>query len=606
MKPPIKSETTTEAKTGGQLLMKLLQNEAAQFVFGTTGAGLADVQDAMVVVKPPKFIQGLHEFVSVSAACGYCLASGKTGYALIDRVVGTQNAIGALYGAYQNFAAVVVLAAKDVPGIPLEPDAAHYHSDMLQMVKPWVKWIAEIQSIEGLALTFEKALFMANSEPTGPAFITLRRDLMSRQIERGPTQKVSTPRLSARVPEDNVLEKIADEISSHPATSLVVSHIGRAPKAVESLIKFAHASGSGVIERRYFMSYPVTDPLHVNFFYIRKPPTLNQLLKKGDLAILLETGLSANQKLPEGLDVIDLSSDPLHRQDLPLGGDDGSMMFPALLRVACDLGPTLTKLTNIIETRSTSETRKRVSERIVELTENHAKQMTQRREKAKESFASGKLDSWSIGYVINKHLTESMIWVNGTPILTYTPMIETVEITRPGSYFGNPSTHVGVTVGMGYGAALADREYVNVESFADHSIGRLSESSRTVLCCIGDGEAIFGNLDSALWTCKHYGLGVVYIVFNNSCWGIDAAFIEHASQHWAKSSQDFEFVDIDAPSIDFVHLGKAFGVQTYSVSDAPSFDFALGKAIAESRGGEPGLIELKLEKFTGSAPSSIP
>lgn len=80
-----------KAKTGGHWFVQLLRDRDVQFVFGTTGAGMPDIQDAMVVVKPPKWIQGLHEFVSVSAAMGYALASGRPGVALIDRVVGTEG-----------------------------------------------------------------------------------------------------------------------------------------------------------------------------------------------------------------------------------------------------------------------------------------------------------------------------------------------------------------------------------------------------------------------------------------------------------------------------------------------------------------------------------
>lgn len=595
-----------EAKTGGHLFIKYLQKTGAQFVFGTTGAGLADVQDAMVVVKPPKFIQGLHEFTSVSAACGYALASGEAGLALIDRIVGTQNAVGALYGAYQNFAPVVVFASRDVPGIRMEPDAAHYHSDMLQMVKPWVKWTGEIQSLEGLSQTIGKALFAARSEPRGPAFVTLRRDLMSQQLPPQNNFAVDTPvtYLSATVPEDSVLKAIADEIVSHSNPKILVSHAGRNPASVEALVRLAHLCGVGVIERRYFMNYPSLDSLHQSFLYVRRP-RLVDLLSDSDLVVLLEAGLSGHNKIPENIDAIDLSSDPMHRQDLPLGGDDGSYVFPTKIRVACEVGPTLAKLARIVEDRLDEETRAAITERITKSEERHSKLQKERREKARRGFESGVLDGWSMGYVMNKHLSAGAVWVNGTPSLTYTETIEAVELEKPGTYFSNPSTHVGVTVGMGYGVAMGDRRYVATQKDGGYSSGHLSPVSKVVVCTVGDGEAIFGNIDSALWTAKHYSVGLVYVIFNNSCWGVDAAFIDRSSQHWAKASADYEFVDIDRPSIDFKKLGESFSVRSASASDPESFDAELEKAIGVARGGEPALVELKLEKYTGGKASSV-
>ncbi len=99
-------------------------------MFGTTGAGMPDIQDAMVVEKPPKWIQGLHEFTTVSAAAGYALASGREGVALIDRVVGTQNAIGAMFCAYMNSSPTVIFASANVPGVPIQtgaPESALLH-----------------------------------------------------------------------------------------------------------------------------------------------------------------------------------------------------------------------------------------------------------------------------------------------------------------------------------------------------------------------------------------------------------------------------------------------------------------------------------------------
>src|SRR5690348_15197787 len=96
----LRESRIVDVKTGGQLFIKLMESRGVEFVFGTTGAGMPDIQDAMVVEKPPKWIQGLHEFVSVCAATGYGLASGQAGVSLIDRSVGTQNAVGAFYVAF--------------------------------------------------------------------------------------------------------------------------------------------------------------------------------------------------------------------------------------------------------------------------------------------------------------------------------------------------------------------------------------------------------------------------------------------------------------------------------------------------------------------------
>jgi hypothetical protein len=169
----VKPTQESEIKTGGQLFARLLKLKNVDFVFGTTGAGMPDIQDAMVVEKPPKWIQGLHEFVTVCAASGYALASEKPGVALIDRVVGTQNAIGAFFAAYHNSAPLVVFASSNLPGVPIETGAPelHYSSFQNLMVAPWVKWSTQVNALENISDDVAKAFDMAISEHRGLRYV---------------------------------------------------------------------------------------------------------------------------------------------------------------------------------------------------------------------------------------------------------------------------------------------------------------------------------------------------------------------------------------------------------------------------------------------------
>ena len=170
-----------DVKTGGQWFIKLLQIKGVDYVFGTTGAGMPDIQDAMVIEKPPKWIQGLHEFTTVSAATGYALASGREGVALIDRIVGTQNAIGAIFGAFMNSSPTIIFASANVPGVPIQTGAPELHYSFYQpmMVLPWVKWLAQVNSLDTMADDIEKAFYAALSEHRAPVYVTLRQDLMA-------------------------------------------------------------------------------------------------------------------------------------------------------------------------------------------------------------------------------------------------------------------------------------------------------------------------------------------------------------------------------------------------------------------------------------------
>ena len=158
---------------------------------------------------------------------------------------------------------------------------------------------------------------------------------------------------------------------------------------------------------------------------------------------------------------------------------------------------------------------------------------------------------------------------------------------------------------MAYGVALANRKYIDVRDMGSYKVGRIAESEKIVICTTGDGDAIFGNIDSALWTCAHYGIGVLYVILNNACWAAEWHPIEDSSQHWARDSGDFEFLDLENPRIDFCSIAKGFGVFSRRIESVEEFERELPNAIGLVSKGKPALLDLQLEKFTGPAPSKV-
>jgi acetolactate synthase I/II/III large subunit len=591
-------------KTGGQWFVKLLQLRGVDFVFGTTGAGMPDIQDAMVVEKPPKWIQGLHEFTTVSAATGYALASGREGVALIDRMVGTQNAIGAIFGAYMNSAPTLIFASANVPGVPIQTGAPELHYSTYQpvIVLPWIKWLAQVNSLESLPDDLEKAFYMALSEHQAPVYVTLRQDLMAQTVPKGWTARTSGEPLAAlRVPDDGTIEKIIDNLLTHENSVLLTSEVGRHPEVVETLVEFANLFGIGVMERRFFMNYPISDKMHLGFLSRYRDP---EIPHKTDLVMALELGLLAHQLFRDHPDVIDITSDPYHRQDVYAGGDYGASLVPAKIRAICDSNATLRKIIQVATERLHGSEKEKITDRLQKVKGKHDQLLQEWRRKAARSYASGKLDDWAIGYVLNKQITEDTIWVNGAAS-SWETLLKSVELTRPGSYFGNPSGHLGPTLGMAYGVALADRKYVDVQDMGSYKTGRINDSKKVVICTTGDGDAIFGNLDSALWTCAHYGIGVLYVILNNACWAAEWQPIETSSQHWARDAGDFEFLDLDKPKIDFCPIAKGFGVFAERIENVEEFEMKLPKAIELVKKRKPALLDVQQEKFTGAAPSSV-
>jgi thiamine pyrophosphate-dependent acetolactate synthase large subunit-like protein len=590
-------------ETGGHWFATLLNRRRVEFVFGTTGAGMPDIQDAMVVVKPPKWIQGLHEFVTVNAASGYALASGKPGVAMIDRSVGTQNCVGAFYGAFMNSAPIVVFASANVPGVPIPTGEIEYHyvASLAQMVNPWVKWSTHLESLDTLPEDVEKAFYMATSEHQGPTFVTLRQDLMASGVSQGRViEPVSPP--APRVPDDASLKKVLNMIVESDNPVMLVSQAGRHPEVPFLLARLAHRLGIGVVERRVFMNYPMTDGLHLGFDTSYADPSLPD---GTDFVLTIEMGLLPHYGFKKGVEVVEFRSDPLGRQDVDSGGDYGSSLYPATLRAVCDTEATVSRMIRMLRRGLTTSDESKIVERISKMQQEHRVMYDEWRKLGESACQKETLNGYSVGHVLNTLWRPNYVWVNG--VMTYwTQLVRTIVLDQPASYFGNPSEHLGVDIGLAYGVALANRHYQNVKNTGKYAVGRLSSTDKVVVCTAGDGDAIFGNLGAALWTANHYGLGVLYIVLNNSCWAIEWPPMEHSPKHWASRAGDYEFLDLDNPRTDFAKMASAFGVHSASVQTPSELENALRKALATVAKGQPAVVDVVLEKPTGRRASVVP
>jgi thiamine pyrophosphate-dependent acetolactate synthase large subunit-like protein len=570
-----------EIRTLAQVLIKSLKLYGNNFIFGTTGAGMAEIQDAISVEKGIKWIQALHEFTAISSAEGYALAKNKTAIAMVDRIVGTQNSIGALYSSYLNMAPLLVLASRDIPGTHLLNDpTSHYSSKHLQVIEPWVKWSNNSQSEEMMEEDLSKAFFITQLEPKGISFLTLRHDLMQKSYD-GLALKTKKFYYNKRLPDSDTVKKIGEKILSSEHPEIFVSHAGRNMEYVKTMVDFAYNFGIGVKERRYFMSFPLKNQMHLGFVPRMYVPEIGN----DDLLLLFEFGILPGNAFPADTDIIDFSTEFVRRRDIYSGGDYGSANLFNSIDIECDLGPTLELIMK--KTEINHEIKESISNRRESIIEKHEKLMKDINNMAENDMKSGKLTDNSIGYVLNECWEDGMALINGS-IKYYNGINQQINLENPGTFFSNPSGHLGSPVGMAYGTFIARNE--------NNYLGKIG-NYKPVVCLTGDGDAVFGNITSALWSVKHYGLGVIYIIINNGSWAIEWPYFENTTEKYIKNSKDTEFIDIDSPRMDFATIAKGFSVDSYTVRDTSELKTAFQSAIKKAKKGEPSLIDIMLPKF---------
>jgi len=572
------------ARTGGEWFLRILQSLGVEYVFGTTGGGMPDVQDAMTDVKPPIWIQGLHEFDSLCAATGYALASEEASVCLIDRIVGTANALGAFYVAYENYAPVVVFASQNVPGLASghlqdgrPRNAVHYHSWQGMFPTPWTKWRHELSNLDLLPQSILKAFVTSKTEPRGPTYVTLRQDLMAERVDPAPQRyELSSFSPSSFAADEASVEAAAELLVEAENSVALATSMGRSTTAVMRLVELAEALQCGALDGRNFLNFPMNHPLFLGF----RGRTLGDspYVKDVDVLLCIETHYEYPFAPPEDCKIISVGPDLMMLQG-GAGGDYGGNLYPADVRLAGNSSLILSQLTSAVQRRMGSGMlRRAIGERGIRNKLLHEKMMADWNREAEKHFDDDPVSAYRVAYELNKLWDEDTIWVNQT-ITMRLPLVQGIRLTKPGTFFTNPSGHLGPVASMAYGVALARPE-------------------DDVVAMIGDGDFVFGNPASVLWTCSHYHIPVLYLVFNNACWGIEWPFIVDTTLKLTSSSRDYECVDLDEPRIDFAKLAEAFKVRSETLSHPWDAEEKLRWGFNVVSKGEPALIDVQLEKYT--------
>jgi len=581
--PADRSSTEHHPLTGGEWFLRILQANGVEYIFGTTGRGMTDIQDAMTLVKPPIWIQGLHEFATIAAGTGYALGSEKPAICLIDRVVGTINALGAFYVAYENYAPVVVFASQNLPtlssgslsdGRPMT--ASHYHSWQSIFTTPWTKWRYELSNPELLPSSILKAMLIATAEPTGPTYMTLRQDLMAKKYEPTPIPAEKAYLSLSRTTSDWESVEAAAKLLVEAENPIIwATCMGRHASAVPKLVELAEALGCGVLDGRAFVNFPMDHPLFLGFHSYR---ARNRFVEEADVLLNVENYYEPPIRPREGCEVIDIYPDPAMLQGGG-GGDYGGTLYPTSVRLIGGSTTVLSQLLSAVRERPRAGGLKaKVEERFERNRARHENIRSGWREEAKKHLEDDPVSPHRIAHELGRLWDDETIWVDGT-ITVRQALRQGIILNKPGSYFTNPSGHLGPAAAMAYGVALA-------------------RPREKVVAMMGDGDFVFGNAPSVLWTCSHYRIPVLYLVFNNACWGTEWPYLVDTTLGLAAKHKDYECVDLDEPRIRFRTIAEGLGVHAETIEHADDAAEKLWVGLKLVSEGRPALIEINLGKYT--------
>ena len=164
-----------EKLSGAEALMRSLQDEGIELVFGYPGGASLHIYDALFNQQAVQHVLVRHEQGAVHAADGYARSTGKPGVVFVTSGPGATNAVTGLATSYMDSTPVIVISSQ-VKAHLIGTDSFQ-ETDMIGVSRPIVKHSFLVQKAEDIPTTIKKAFHIATTGRPGPVVIDIPKSV---------------------------------------------------------------------------------------------------------------------------------------------------------------------------------------------------------------------------------------------------------------------------------------------------------------------------------------------------------------------------------------------------------------------------------------------
>ncbi len=164
-----------------ELLVRCLENEGVQLVFGLPGEETLELMDALLDSRI-RFIETRHEQGAAFMADVYGRLSGNAGVCLSTLGPGATNLLTGVVDAYLDRAPLVAITGQ--ASMNRRHKESHQYIDVISMFKPVTKWNTSIPKAEVIPEAVRKAFKVAQTEKPGSTHLELPEDVAAEEISR--------------------------------------------------------------------------------------------------------------------------------------------------------------------------------------------------------------------------------------------------------------------------------------------------------------------------------------------------------------------------------------------------------------------------------------
>jgi acetolactate synthase I/II/III large subunit len=543
-------ESTAEA------YIELLAARGVDYFFGNGGTDFGPIVDAYAKrleqeLPVPKPVTVPHEITAMAMAAGYAMIKRKPQVVMVHTIPGTANATGGLINARSNNVPMLFSAGRT----PLTETGmkgsrnggihwAQESRDQGSMVREWVKWDYELRSGVDLEGVVDRALAITQSEPQGPVYLSLPREVLAEEIESFSYSERPRMQPNVSMASPDSIREVAKLLAKAKNPVVVTAALGRDPEAVPLLVRLSEMLNMPVFSGGTYMNFPVTHPMHQGGM---SGPALAEadvvLVFEQDVPWMPSMGAGPN----ENATVVGIGVDPLYT-NFPLRS------FPVHVNLSGLARFTIEALISGLQGETLDKAA--IAERGERWSANHDKVRQAARERAMAGKDKQPLDKAWVSYCFEQQRDENTVVVSELGL-----DVSQFEFTRPDQFYGVSTAGV---LGWGVGAGLG---------------AKLAAPDKTVIACVGDGSYMFGVPEAGHWVSRKMNLPVLYVVWNNSRWNAVAGATRSVyPEGWSTKTNNFPFSDL-SPSLDFEMVCQSAGGYGERVDDPAEVPAAIERAL---------------------------
>ncbi len=540
--------------TGRAAFLQLLVDEGVTHLFGNPGTTELPIMEVVPDYPQLKYVLGLQEAVVLGMADGFCRASNRLAAANVHVAPGLGNAIGALYNARFSGSPVILTAGQQEQGHGLlEP---MLYEPLVPIAQPLVKWAVDVTRAEDLPRILHRAAKIALTPPTGPVFLSLPGDVLDQSVEVDMGRPV---RVDAAVrPGDETLQQLLKMLLAARRPAILAGQELAMRDAFGEAAELAELLGAAVYQSSipYSAQFPTEHPAFMGAL-TRSQKRVRAILQDYDLLLCLGADLlrmsvySPVEPLPETLPVIHISE-----RSAELGKN-----YRTDLAVEANVKETLRCLLALLRNHPKPEAKARLD---ALKSRNWSAQRESARMEALLAAETAPIDPRYLMLRFTEALPKDAVVVDEGLVSTYA-LPKLLPLRDPRSYYGLASGGLGFAMPGAVGVSLA-------------------LPGRPVAAIVGDGSSLYSV--QALWTAAHEKLPITYIIANNRGYRIIKERLVSM-----RSTDKFTGMDLRDPEIDFVALGRSFGIAARRVADPQDIAPALREAFAS---GAPNLLDVRV------------